>query len=233
VDPAGRPWSPKRWVISWNAEQKKWEGDVPDGGWPPGEKYPFIMKSEGFAELFTAALKDGPFPEHYEPLESPIRNPLSSIQVSPVCKIWRTEGVDLIGTPERFPIVATTYRVSEHWQAGAMTRNLPWLCELIPDAFVEIGRNLAIRKGIKTGDRVIVRSARGEIDAYALVTERFEPFWLNGRMIDQVGIPWHFGYTGLVTGESANVLTPHAGDANTMIPEYKAFLCDLEKKEVV
>ena len=113
-----------------------------------------------------------------------------------------------------------------------MSRNLPWLAELVPDVFVEIGRSLAERKGIASGDRVVVSSARGSMEAYALVTERFQPFHVDGRQVDQIGIPWHFGPVGLARGDSANVLTPHAGDANTMIPEFKAFLCDLVKKEV-
>ena len=232
VDPQGRPWSPARWVIRWNAATRKWEGDVPDGGWPPGTRHPFIMRPEGHGELFAISLADGPLPEHYEPVESPIANPMSSQQVNPAVKIWDTEGVDLIGRPDQFPIVATTYRVTEHWQAGAMSRNLPWLAELVPDVFVEIGRSLAERKGIASGDRVVVSSARGSMEAYALVTERFQPFHVDGRQVDQIGIPWHFGPVGLARGDSANVLTPHAGDANTMIPEFKAFLCDLVKKEV-
>ena len=231
VDPTGKPWNSKRWVIRWNAETKKWEGDVPDGGWAPGTKHPFIMRPNGFGELFAPSLADGPFPEHYEPVESPVIHPMSSVQVNPAIKLWNTEGVDMIGTASEFPIVATTYRVSEHWQAGAMTRNLPWLVEMIPDAFVELSQDLARRKSIKTGDQVVVRSARGQIQAYALVTERFEPFQVNGTLVDQIGIPWHFGYEGLAVGDSANVLTPHVGDANTMIPEFKAFLVDIQKKE--
>ena len=230
VDTSGKPWDPKHWVIRWNALTRKWEGDVPDGGWAPGTKYAFIMRPEGYAELFAPALADGPFPEHYEPLESPVVNPMSSQQNNPAIKIWEP---DKIGTPDKFPIVATTYRVSEHWQAGAMTRNLPWLVELMPDVFVEIGGSLAQRLNIKNGDRVEVTTARGSMEAYALVTERFQPFWCNGKMIDQIGIPWHWGYAGLSKGDSANVLTPHVGDANTMIPEFKAFLCNIRKKEVV
>jgi len=230
VDPQGKPWDPNRWVIRWNEADKKWEGDVPDGGWPPGTKHPFIMRPEGMACVFSTSLADGPLPEHYEPLESPVRNLMSRTQNNPAIKIWATPGVDSIGTPDKFPIVATTYRVSEHWQAGAMTRNLPWLVELVPDMFVEMSSELAGRKGISNGDRVRVRSARGEIGAYALVTDRFEPFVIDGKNVDQVGLAWHFGYTGLATGDSANVLTPHVGDANTMIPEYKAFLCDVVKE---
>jgi formate dehydrogenase major subunit len=234
VDAEGRPWDPKRWVIRWNAALNDgkggWEGDVPDGPWPPGAKHPFIMRPEGFACLFASALTDGPFPEHYEPLESPIRNPMSSQQINPAVKVWEP---DKIGDPARYPIVATTYRVSEHWQAGAMTRNTPWLVELMPDLFVEMSTDLARRRGIRTGDWVRVETTRGEIRARALVTERFQPLVVLGKIVDQIGIPWHWGYSGLATGDSANVLTPHVGDANTMIPEYKAFLCEVHKAEGV
>ena len=230
VDPQGKPWDDKRWVIRWNKETKKWEGDVPDGGWAPGTKHPFIMRPEGLACVFSASLADGPFPEHYEPVESPVDNLMSKTQVNPAIKIWNTPEVDKIGTSDKYPIVATTYRVSEHWQAGCMTRNLPWLVELVPDSFVELSTDLAKRKGIKNGDQVVVTSARGKAGAYALVTDRFEPFTIDGRQVDQVGLTWHFGYTGLAKGDSANLLTPHVGDANTMIPEFKAFLCDIEKE---
>jgi formate dehydrogenase major subunit len=226
VDLKGQPWDSRRVVIRWNEDAKKWEGDVPDGAWPPGAKLPFIMRPEGTACLFTTALADGPFPEHYEPVESPVRNQMSSVPYSPVCKVWEP---DKIGDPREFPIVATTYRVCEHWQAGAMTRNMPWLVELVPDLFVELSPDLARRKGIQTGDWVRVKSKRGAIRARALVTNRFEPFTIDGKLVDQIGIPWHWGYAGLATGDSANLLTGNVGDPNTMIPEYKAFLCDVEK----
>ncbi len=230
VDPQGNPWDDKRWVIRWNKETKKWEGDVPDGGWAPGTKHPFIMRPEGLACVFSTSLADGPFPEHYEPLESPVENLMSPVQYNPAIKVWNTPEVDNIGTSDKYPIVATTYRVTEHWQAGCMTRNLPWLVELVPDSFVELSTDLAKRKGIKNGDRVVVTSARGKAGAYALVTDRFEPFTIDGRQVDEVGLTWHFGYTGLAKGDSANLLTPHVGDANTMIPEFKAFLCNIEKE---
>jgi len=111
-----------------------------------------------------------------------------------------------------------------------MSRKMPWLVGLMPDAFVEIGSDLAREKGIAHGDRVVVDSARGRFEAYALVTERFEPFWVQGRIVHQVGVPWHWGWLGLARGDSGNVLTPNVGDANTMIPEFKAFLCDVQKK---
>ncbi len=228
-DLQGNPYAPHKWVVKWNPEEKKWIGDVPDGGWPPGEKYSFIMKPEGYARLFGFGLADGPFPEHYEPLEAPVKNAMSSQQNNPVIKIWAGE-MDDVGTVEKFPIIATTYRVTEHWQAGQMTRNNPWLVELMPDMFVEMSKSLAQAKGVKNGDRVRVSTARGHIVAYAVVTSRFKPFRLNGKAYEQIGLPWHFGFKGLAKGDSANSLTPHVGDANTNIPEYKAFLCDVEKE---
>jgi anaerobic selenocysteine-containing dehydrogenase len=111
-----------------------------------------------------------------------------------------------------------------------MTRNLPWLCELIPNVFVEISETLAEAKGIKTGVKVRVSSARGQMEAYALVTPRIKQLSINGGTVcEVVGIIWHFGYQGIATGDSGNCLTPHIGDPNTMIPEYKAFLVNIEK----
>jgi formate dehydrogenase-N alpha subunit len=226
VDPNGVPWDKKHPVIAWDAVNKKWDGDVPDGGWAPGTKYPFIMKPEGHARLFGPGLADGPFPEHYEPLESPVMNLLTKQQNDPAIKIWEP---DKIGTSKKYPIVGTTYRVTEHWQAGAMTRNLPWLVELVPDAFVEMSEALAKKKGIKNGDKVEISTKRGKMEAYAVVTKRVKPYKIGNKTVDLVGVIWHFGYNGLATGGSANVLTPHVGDANTMIPEYKAFLCNIKK----
>lgn len=228
----GEPWDRKRPVIRWDPDAKKWLGDVPDGATPPGTVYPFIMKPEGMARLFALGMADGPFPEHYEPWESPVTNVLSSTQFDPAFKIWDSE-MDYRGEADRYPIVATTYRLTEHMQAGAMSRNLPWLVELQPEVFVEMSLELAAEKGIRNGERVIVESARGRVEAIAVVTPRFKPFRVNGRTVHQVGLPWHWGYEGLSKGDSANVLTPHVGDANTMMPEYKAFLCDVEKKGVI
>ncbi len=229
VDLNGKPWDPDQWVIRWNESEKKWEGDVPDGGWAPGTKYAFIMKPHGHAQLFGNGLADGPFPTHYEAVESPVRNALYRQQNNPSIKTWVSDMND-IGTPDKFPIVCTTYRVVEHWQAGQMTRNLTWVSELMPDMFVELSEELAREKGIGNGDRVRVTTARGGISAFAVVTPRFQPFKMNGKIIHQIGLPWHWGYSGLAVGDSANVLTPHVGDANTMIPEYKAFLCDVAKE---
>jgi formate dehydrogenase major subunit len=223
-DANGVPFDPDRFVIRWNGD--KWEGDVPDGGWPPGDKHAFIMRRGGRARIFGPTMADGPFPEHYEPWESPAINPLHIQGTNPA--LWDLE-MDAKGATHAYPIVGTTYRVSEHWQTGAMTRNLPWLAELQPDMFVEMSPELAAERGIKNGDRVIVESARGSIEAVAIVTRRFRPFIINGQVVHEVGMPWHWGYKGLVTGGSANELTPPVGDANTMIPETKAFLCDVKK----
>jgi len=227
VDLDGKPWNPKKPVISWNQASNKWEGDVPDGGWPPmgqtGTRYPFIMIAEGHGRLFAAGLADGPFPEHYEPMESPMVNLMSSRQSNPA--------LDRPGIVDKSGVfyIATTCRVSEHWQAGAMTRNLPWLVELVPDMFVEMSEELAKSKNIANGDFVTISSKRGSIQARALVTSRIKPFLIDGKRIEQVAIPWHFGFNGLATGDSANVLTEAVGDANTHIPEYKAFMCNIKK----
>jgi formate dehydrogenase-N alpha subunit len=238
ADANGKPWSQEKALIWWDDAQKKWTGyDIPDfaGTKAPsdaGGKDPFIMKTDGKGWLFGALL-EGPFPEHYEPLESPAKNLLSSLQNNPVIKLWTTdqdkEIGDHVGTADKYPIVATTYRVVEHWQAGAMSRTLPWLVEAQPELFVEMGKDLASRKGIQNGDRVTVSSARGQITAVAIVTDRLQPMNVDGKQVDLVGLPWHFGWAGIATGDSANDITPHIGDANTMIPEYKAFLVDIRK----
>ena len=135
----------------------------------------------------------------------------------------------------RFPFVCTTYRVTEHWQTGLMTRNQPWLVEIHPQMFVEMSEELANLKDIKNGEKCLVKSARGEVETVAIVTKRFKPFRITGpdgrdTVIHQVGIPWCFGWTAPPNGgDSANLLTPSIGDANTMIPESKAFMVNVEK----
>ena len=244
VDLKGKPWAPEKAILWWNPVAAAWEGDVPDGPWPPlaieGGKYPFIMKPDGLGSIFGPGLADGPFPEHYEPLECPIEKNLISPQfVNPIIKRWEKDGVpelDLRATCDpRFPIVCTTYRVSEHWQTGVMTRWTPWLLELQPEMFVEMGKELAELKEIKNGDRVIVKSARGEVNAVAIVTARFKPFTIADQIVHEVGIPWHYGWRypnpELKELRSANLLTPSIGDPNTMIPESKAFMVDVIRKE--
>lgn len=201
----------------------------PDGTDRSDTRWPFIMKVEGHAHVFGPGLKDGPFPEHYEPWESPIDNPFSGTQNGPTFKIWGGD-FNKKGDRSLYPIVATTNRLVEHWQSGAMTRHLPWNVELVPEMFVEISEQLAAEKAIEGGDTVKITSARGQVMAKALVTKRLKPYNLSGQTIHQIAMPWHFGYAGLATGDSANQLTPNVGDANTMIPEYKAFLVNIEKE---
>ncbi len=231
VNRKGEPWDPNRWVVKWTGS--KWKGDIPDGGpkFGPEAKNPFIMNNEGMGRLFSPgkALTDGPFTEHYEPMETPIPNMMNSQKVNPASVIIG-EVAGQFGNPGQYPYIGTSYRVVEHWQAGAMTRNLPWLTELVPDMFCEISPTLAAAKGIKHGDKVSIFNARGRITAYALVTERVQPLNVNGRMVEMVGMIWHFGPGCAATGDACNQLTPSIGDANTMIPEFKAFLVDIRKE---
>ena len=253
VDPQGNPWDPTRAVIKWNGS--KWVGDVPDGVGNPGSgRPPFIMKPDGVAHIFGPGMADGPFPEHYEPLECPIEgNLLSPQKNNPVVKRFDKPGVgsdldvysNVATCDPRFPFVCSTYRVSEHWQTGVLTRWCPWLAEMQPGMFVEIGEELAKDKGIKSGDRCIVSSARGEVECSAIVTPRFKPFTIDGNPIHQIGIPWHYGWITtkdrdynpgdkkaevFTHGDSANLLVPTIGDPNTMIPESKAFMANVMKK---
>jgi formate dehydrogenase major subunit len=230
-DPAGRPWNPEKPLIWW--EDGQWKmNDVPDFTWkdtPPEKtaRSPFIMLPELQGRLFAPGLVDGPLPEHYEPVESPVRNILSSQQNNP--SVTYMPGLGALATTEEYPYIGTTYRVSEHWQSGIMTRNSPWLAELVPEMFVEISTQLAARLGIENGNQVVVTTPRGQIKAVAYVTRRLKPLEVAGEMVEIVGMPWHWGYRGLFPGDSANVLTPHVGDPNTSIPEYKAFLCNIRR----
>jgi formate dehydrogenase major subunit len=239
VDKYGNPWDTEHPVIKWNGS--KWVGDVPDGGWPPmlkpdgtpnpKTKYPFIMKPEGHAHIFGPGRVDGPFPEHYEPLECPVeKNLFSSQLINPTAPIYKTD-MDAYKTCDpRYPFVCSTYRVSEHWQSGVMTRWQPWLLEAQPQLFVEMSPELAMLRGVKNGEKVIVESARGQVKAVALVTRRFRPFTIQGTVVHQVGLPWHFGWVHPKDGgDSANLLTPSTGDPNTRIPESKAFMVNVKK----
>ena len=233
VDLDGNPWDTQHPVVKWNPTTSLWDGDVIDGGSGPvnqGGFLPFIMTWEGTGRLWGPGLADGAFPEHYEPWESPVENAMNNnplAQFDPTFKVWEG-GLDVKGSRADFPIACTTFRVVEHWQAGGLSRNLPWLVEMVPQPYVEISEDLASEKSIKSGDLVTVSSARGSIELAAMVTKRLKPFILSGKTVHQVAIPWHWGWAGLSTGPSANVLSPNAGDANTMIPESKAFLVKVE-----
>ena len=245
VDPNGKPWDSRRAVIKWDSVKpdpvsKKpgvWVGDVPDGPAPPMAsekgKLPFIMMATGVGGIFGPGLADGPFPEHYEALECPLEeNSMSKQRINPTIKLFKDKEDAYYSCDTRFPFVATTYRVSEHWQTGVMTRHESWQLEMQPQMFVEISEELAKEKGFQNGEKVMVRSGRGELWAVAIVTNRFKPFRVAGSTVHQVGLPWHFGWQYPVDGsggDSANLLTPTIGDANTMIPESKAFMVNVVK----
>jgi formate dehydrogenase major subunit len=227
----GKPWDPTRVGIQWNGQ--RWVGDVPDikPDSPPGTYGAFIMLPEGVGRLFTPGLNDGPFPEHYEPVEAAIDNPLHpKVTSNPVSKKFSTDK-DLYGQRDQFPIVCTTYRLTEHFHYWTQHQAEGKLNEVQPGFFVEIPEGLAREKGIANGSQVRVVSARGQIQGVAMVTKRLRPLKVDGRDMWQIGFPIHWGYAGEPshTGPLANMLTPSAMDPNTWTPEYKAFLVKLEK----
>jgi len=230
VDPDGKSWYAGLPVIQWDDTAQKWMGDVADGGTPPvkqGGGYPFIMKPEGRGYLFGPGRAEGPFPEHYEPWESPVSNPMSIQQNNPALKSWETAAK---GSAADYPILATTHRLVEHMHSGAITRRLPWIVQMMPEMFVEMSKELAEARGIASGDTVIVESARGtSVQGKAVVTARLKPCHVNGSMVHYISLPWNWGYMGLSKGDSANNLTPRVGDPNTGIPEFRAFLCNIRK----
>ncbi len=231
-DPSGKPWNPKRTVIKWNG--KTWTGiDVPDFkvDSPPQENMdPFIMNPEGVARLFAVdKMSEGPFPEHYEPFETPIdTNPLHPKVVSnPAARVFQGD-LEAFGTSKDFPYAATTYRLTEHFHYW--TKHVQLTSILQPEQFVEVGEELAKAKGIKAGDRVVVRSNRGHIKAVAVVTKRLMTVNSAGKKVHTIGIPIHWGFQGVAkNGYITNTLTPFVGDANAQTPEFKSFLVDIEK----
>jgi len=229
-DADGKPYNPKRKLIGWNGT--KWAGvDVPDipPTAAPGAVGPFIMNAEGVARLFTRGMmRDGPFPEHYEPFEAPVQNVLHpKVGPNPVARVFKAD-MEVFGKPDDFPIVATTYRLTEHfhfWSKHTLINAI-----LQPQQFIEMGEALAKEKGVNTGELVEVRSNRGKITAVAVVTKRIKPLTIDGKTVHTVGIPIHWGFTGETKkGFAANTLTPYVGDANIETPEYKAFLVDVSK----
>jgi formate dehydrogenase major subunit len=241
ADLDGKPWDPKRPGIQWNG--KTWTGDVPD--YPPTMDphdpkawLPFIMTGEGTGRLFSKDVADGPFPEHYEPIESPVDNPLHAKQsTDPVAFLYDQAAgrPNRFGTVQDYPYVATTYRLTEH--EHYITQQVPLLVGLQPQAFVEIPEEVASDKGIKNGDRVRVFSKRGKLEVAALVTKRFGPMTVAGKKVYTIGIPIHWGFIGIAAEKDpdlskywlANALTPFVGDANSRTPEFKAFLVNIEK----
>jgi len=232
ADPSGKAWDPSRKLIEWNGE--KWAGfDVPDVPVTarPEDTGPFIMNAEGEGRLFVRTLmRDGPFPAHYEPFESPVVNVLApNIQGNPASRIFADDRADL-GTPEEFPYAATSYRVTEHFHFW--TKHVWVNAVLQPQAFIEISEDLAAEKGIRNGGWVRVWNKRGEVKAKAMVTKRIRKLICDGKPVHIIGIPLHWGFTGAThMGKGPNSLSPFVGDANVETPEFKAFLVNVEATE--
>ncbi len=251
ADPQGRPWSAAKKYVWWDEDEGRWTGyDVPDF---PADKRPdyappdgaegmesiagddpFIMMADGRAWLYSpSGLLDGPFPTHYEPFESPVDNLLyPGMGADPAAITWdRPDNPVNPPADPRYPLVATTFRLTEHHTAGSMSRNLPWLAELQPELFAEIDPVLAAERGIEHGGWMTIATERAEIEARALVTPRVRPLKVAGKTLHQVCLPWHWGsYASSaegVTGDAVNDLVALSGDPNVSIQESKAFSCDV------
>jgi formate dehydrogenase major subunit len=229
ADIDGNPWDPSRKLLWWDGA--KWTGyDIPDiiPTGKPNEVGPFIMNPEGTARLFVRGMmRDGPFPVHYEPFESPIANPMApKIRGNPVARVFKGD-MEQFGDAKEFPYAATSYRLTEHFHFW--TKHVQINASLQPEFFVEISEQLAAEKAIKYGGWVRVWSKRGSVKAKVYVTKRIAPLTCDGKTIHIVGIPLHWGFTGVAKkGFGPNSLTPYVGDANIETPEYKAFLVDIE-----
>jgi len=236
----GKPWDPSRRQIWWDETKHSWVGnDVPDfkaDSQPTDHMGPFIMNPEGIGRLFVplGAMADGPFPEFYEPIESPIVNPLHPNQSNnPVVKKYKTD-MDKYGTVDQgYNVICTTYRLTEHYHYW--TKNNPMNVQLVPEPFVEVPAELADRMGIHGGEKVKVTSARSHYIAKAMVTRRIRPMKIDGKETFQIGIPIHWGFRGITEDEGktaktlANQLTPTVIDPNAFTPEFKGFLVKIEK----
>ena len=231
----GKPFNPRRALISWNGTG--WAGaDIPDfkaDEDPAHGMGPFIMNPEGVARFFArTGMTEGPFPEHYEPFETPLaNNPLSPKNPlslnNPAARVFENDR-KAFGKPDKFPHAATTYRLTEHFHYW--TKHVRLNAIIQPEQFVEIGAALGQELGIASGDRVKVSSNRGYIKAVAVVTKRLRPLMIEGKKLHHVGIPIHWGFMGLAKpGFLANTLTPVVGDANSQTPEFKSFLVHVEK----
>jgi formate dehydrogenase major subunit len=248
ADPSGKPWSERKRYVWWDEGRREWVGyDVPDfpstkppnskGVWRKGGMdalggdNPFIMKPDGKAWLFApSGLMDGPLPTHYEPWEAPGGNALyPNVPKNPVAKTFNVVGNKYIdpGDPN-YPVVVSTYRLTEHHLSGQMTRWLPWLTALQPELFIELSPELAHERGIVNTGWVTVHTPRGAIECKALVTRRLRPFEIMGRRVHQVGMPFHWGYRGVVTGDITNELVSMVADPNVTIHEAKVFMCQVE-----
>lgn len=248
ADPAGKPWSEKKRLVWWDANAKKWMGDdtpdfiadrdpafrpAPDatGKDAIGGADPFMLQPDGKGWLFAPeGLKDGPLPTHYEPSESVMRNPLYAQQSNPAMMHWdRADNLQHLPFDDpRFPYVVTTFRLTEHHTGGGMSRWLSWLAELQPEMFCEVSPQLAAERKLKNGGWATIRTARAEIEARVLVTDRIPPLRMKGRMVHQIGLPYHWSSRGLVRGDAANDLIGFVADPNVSIQESKALTGTIE-----
>src|SRR5262245_48611641 len=257
ADLAGNPW-PKEARLArvrgrpgyvwWDAATRRWQGlDIPD--FPPTKApdapaqngavgldgqdgaSPFIMKADGKGWLFApTGLVDGPLPTHYEPYESPVENVVYQQQSNPAALVYRVPGnpYAVPGSPD-YPHVLSTYRLTEHHLSGTMSRWLPWLAELQPELVCEISPEHAAEINVQNTDVVEISTPRGSIRAKALVTRRIRPFQIGEQTVHHVGLPWHWGYKGLTTGDVVNNLSALVGDPNVTIHEAKVFVCQVTK----
>jgi formate dehydrogenase major subunit len=250
ADPTGKPWSERKALVWWDEDEDKWVGhDVPD--FPPTKRpdyeppedargvdglsgaEPFIMQADGRGWLFApAGVVDGPLPTHYEPQDSPFDNPLYEVEKNPVRRVMPRPGNLLQPSgsqpgSEVFPYVLTTYRLTEHFTSGGMSRWSPYLSELQPELAVEVSPELAEERGLVNGGWATVVSARGAIEARVLVTDRMTPLTVQGRRMHQIGMPYHFGPNGIATGDAVNTLTSFSLDPNAHIQEDKALSVDI------
>ncbi len=239
-DPSGKPFDPSRKQVWWNEAAQAWVGiDVPDfkpDSNPKDHMGPFIMNPEGVARIFAplAAFADGPFPEHYEPIESPVTNAFHPNQSNnPVVKKMKTAADKYAGPSDGYNIICTTYRLTEHYHYW--TKNNPMNVQLIPEPFIEVPVELAQELGIKGNDKIKVTSIRSYYIAKAFVTKRIKPMMVDGKKIYQIGIPIHQGYRGIQEDADRdartilNRLTPTVVDPNAYTPEFKGFLVKVEK----
>lgn len=250
ADPEGKPWAPNKALVWWDEEKALWTGhDIPDFKASKSPHYrppagstaadalsgidPFIMQSDGKGWLFVpAGLVDGPLPTHYEPQESPVSNPLYKQQRSPVSQRYSRQhnryhpsgdepGADV------YPYVVTTYRLTEHFTAGGMSRWTAYLSELQPEFFCEVSPELAQERGLENGGWATLVSARSAIEARVLVTPRMVPLQVDGKVVHQIALPFHWGRNGYTQGDSANDLSSISLDPNVHIQEVKALTADI------
>src|SRR5512146_2249734 len=248
--PDGKPWSERKKLVWWDEGKKQWTGtDTPDfpktkAPGDPGDAKnktgldalagdkPFILHPDGLGWIWVSSgLKDGPLPTHYEALESPVRNPLYPEHTSnPPAKKEERPDNPYAFSPEdaRFPHVLTTYRLTEHHTTGGMTRTLSHLSELQPELFTEVSPELAAEVGLEHGGWATITTPRGIIEARVMVTTRMRPMWVEGRTVHQVGLPYHWGYKGMVKGDVTNDLLAISEEPNVRIMETKALLCKIQ-----